>query len=451
MTDAQAKIVFDMYNPAGAVVRCPNGRAAVRKALDVYARAAVNLYGIISRQEFADIFNRQNAEQTTADEVFALLLPLALKDGWYCFFKDCIVHYWAIDDFDLADYWLRMQADKPRYLPDKDEFLKYADQYYEDGKQAKSWDKVLKFFMAAWPNNIGVYKCYLEAKDYIIDSASLNNLGRIFEKHGIVFLDKKMTQDFFDLTMAAKNNSRIKDNKGYTPVEMRKLLEAAHPNSAEPQFQIWEKVGLNDPCPCGSGKKYKKCCRLAEVAKSAQLSQSECVLFYETWYGLMGFINEKRKILKTAIKPVYPNPIGEELIYRVREELWENVGLIDEYLAATELPPEKISLLESWRDHHKKDMFFLLEYRPEHAVVLVPGEDGDDRLYGVKGISNSMAAIMKRRLPIQLETVLLPFKGKIIYDSYMRPFPIAFGEGIMKSLGEWRDKAMAHGIISSLE
>ncbi len=21
-----------------------------------------------------------------------------------------------------------------------------------------------------------------------------------------------------------------------------------------------EKVGRNDPCPCGSGKKYKKCC-----------------------------------------------------------------------------------------------------------------------------------------------------------------------------------------------
>jgi preprotein translocase subunit SecA len=24
------------------------------------------------------------------------------------------------------------------------------------------------------------------------------------------------------------------------------------------------KVGPNDPCPCGSGKKYKKCCYLKE-------------------------------------------------------------------------------------------------------------------------------------------------------------------------------------------
>jgi preprotein translocase subunit SecA len=27
-----------------------------------------------------------------------------------------------------------------------------------------------------------------------------------------------------------------------------------------PVKRVAEKVGRNDPCPCGSGKKYKKCC-----------------------------------------------------------------------------------------------------------------------------------------------------------------------------------------------
>lgn len=27
-----------------------------------------------------------------------------------------------------------------------------------------------------------------------------------------------------------------------------------------------EKVGRNDPCPCGSGKKYKACCMAKEVS-----------------------------------------------------------------------------------------------------------------------------------------------------------------------------------------
>ena len=31
-----------------------------------------------------------------------------------------------------------------------------------------------------------------------------------------------------------------------------------------------EKVGPNDPCPCGSGKKYKKCCRDKEIANGLE-------------------------------------------------------------------------------------------------------------------------------------------------------------------------------------
>lgn len=41
-----------------------------------------------------------------------------------------------------------------------------------------------------------------------------------------------------------------------------------------------QKVGRNDPCPCGSGKKFKKCCELkkhrklsAEIVTAAPQSQ----------------------------------------------------------------------------------------------------------------------------------------------------------------------------------
>jgi preprotein translocase subunit SecA len=35
------------------------------------------------------------------------------------------------------------------------------------------------------------------------------------------------------------------------------------PEKLEP-YQAENKVGRNEPCPCGSGKKYKKCCLLKE-------------------------------------------------------------------------------------------------------------------------------------------------------------------------------------------
>jgi hypothetical protein len=31
------------------------------------------------------------------------------------------------------------------------------------------------------------------------------------------------------------------------------------------------KTGRNDPCPCGSGKKYNKCCMLKKAATSDEL------------------------------------------------------------------------------------------------------------------------------------------------------------------------------------
>jgi hypothetical protein len=45
---------------------------------------------------------------------------------------------------------------------------------------------------------------------------------------------------------------------GILSKEKRKEIKAAY-NSTKTVVK-GEKIGRNDPCPCGSGKKYKKCC-----------------------------------------------------------------------------------------------------------------------------------------------------------------------------------------------
>jgi preprotein translocase subunit SecA len=41
-------------------------------------------------------------------------------------------------------------------------------------------------------------------------------------------------------------------------ISMNRTDEEAPVN--KPTVRDEDKVGRNDPCPCGSGKKYKKCC-----------------------------------------------------------------------------------------------------------------------------------------------------------------------------------------------
>jgi G3E family GTPase len=50
MKEEKMNKIFRKFNPEKDVVRCTYGRAKVRKLLDTYAIAAVNLYGIIRRE-----------------------------------------------------------------------------------------------------------------------------------------------------------------------------------------------------------------------------------------------------------------------------------------------------------------------------------------------------------------------------------------------------------------
>ena len=103
MSPAQAQKIFDRHNPASAVVRAPNGRARMRTLLDEYARAVVNLYGVITKEEFVELFNAHHEDQTTVEEVFTLLLPQVLKSRRYGFYEDYIVHHAVLWRFDWVE------------------------------------------------------------------------------------------------------------------------------------------------------------------------------------------------------------------------------------------------------------------------------------------------------------------------------------------------------------
>ncbi len=63
--------------------------------------------------------------------------------------------------------------------------------------------------------------------------------------------------------------------EGTSEDELHAEAQAQLPESAVALYRFWQakrppatirregdKIGRNDPCPCGSGKKYKQCCGL---------------------------------------------------------------------------------------------------------------------------------------------------------------------------------------------
>jgi len=84
------------------------------------------------------------------------------------------------------------------------------------------------------------------------------------------FESEEQTDEFLQKLNAVHNNIRMWVLKGHTPNEaleeekkrLQRLAEKEYrPGSVGEQTVVkGEQVGRNDPCPCGSGKKYKKCC-----------------------------------------------------------------------------------------------------------------------------------------------------------------------------------------------
>ncbi len=68
--------------------------------------------------------------------------------------------------------------------------------------------------------------------------------------------------------------------------------------------------------------------------------------------------------------------------------------------------------------------------------------------YGVVALFDPFEVVIGPYLPRMIETTLLPFKGRIVYDGLITGFNIFFGGGIKRSLNEsYKEAKERSGII----
>jgi hypothetical protein len=73
------------------------------------------------------------------------------------------------------------------------------------------------------------------------------------------------------------------------------------------------------------------------------------------------------------------------------------------------------------------------------------------KLFGVCGIYSSIDELLPGNLPFYLETILIPFKDKIIYDSFFKSYNISFGRGICSSFNhDYKRIKQEKGIVERL-
>lgn len=218
-----------------------------------YANAAVHLYGVISIDEFAEIFNQQNKVKTNNDEIINALTKYDYKDADYIVIGMYIANvYFNKCDVNYIKQFIKHIENKPRYVPSKDKFLRFTYSSYDDN--FIYYARIRKFLEEVFDNDSKTLDFYIDLFYLRAADIDFKTVSQMLEEYGLRFDTLDNLQRFISLFAEAKNNSRLWFNKGYTPIELSKMNRSTN-NSIKKN-----KIGRNQPCPCGSGKKYKRCC-----------------------------------------------------------------------------------------------------------------------------------------------------------------------------------------------
>ncbi len=259
--------------------------------------------------DFAEIVRHEEHDYSIlgADELFTDAKPTAPLD------RELIAEYlYAID---LDDYMelAAAQKGKPYYIPPKQELLKYADpDYYESTPQRDAMWHFLRHDLRLSKDRTEdfLYELFLHAE---MGERNFQVILDDMERMGLRFRTEGALDKFIRLYSDLNNHSRMIDNRGFTPMEVTaslppearilksisigpnmtaalqngemdleelraEILKKEMPNdqlrmsmlaeldrikktmTPAPAKDVAKKIGRNDPCPCGSGKKYKNCC-----------------------------------------------------------------------------------------------------------------------------------------------------------------------------------------------
>jgi hypothetical protein len=234
-----------------------------------------------------------------------------------------IVHEDLVD-FDLDYYYhvAEGQQGKPYHVPLKKELLRYSEPFYEEETEhtramLRFIKNELKYEDGSAPDDEtaeGVLSDFI-----VIIRASgpepletLKDIMYVIERMKLAFENEGKAHEFIKLYNNFYNNTRLPINRGHTPGEiseiekleggipktvqfgpkliqqlrdgewdmdeLRKMLMGMDYPSEELRIETLRKLedidneiasskagaavkpGRNDPCPCGSGEKYKNCC-----------------------------------------------------------------------------------------------------------------------------------------------------------------------------------------------
>ena len=217
-----------------------------------YLTGFLNIYGIFEKEYLVKVFNEQNSDldKLTVEELEEIFKYSTVFGCEGIDFNEYIAHEVLFIQEGEIEELLEVRKGKEYYTASKETILNYGGEFYME--ETKHHEKLKKFISKICKNKEmaeGIYEDICIS----LNESDINGdyILYEFERRNLYFKSQKDISELLSLAVNVNNNTRKWINKGFMPSEL----------IIEDESKTEEKVvGRNEPCPCGSGKKYKKCC-----------------------------------------------------------------------------------------------------------------------------------------------------------------------------------------------
>ena len=163
------------------------------------------------------------------------------------------------------------------------------------------------------------------------------------------------------------------------------------------------------------------------------LTDIEYKTFLRTHLGLLFYVGQKSKIISDNINFEKFVDLDFSIKLKCRDFLLDNRKILDDYITANfdKLKTEQISILTGFKKTITSD-FVIFKCLINNAIFI---DTKDNRFYAVKALGDSFNHFFDR-FPVLVQTTLLPFNDKIVYDGFIKPTGVCFGSGMTSTMKE---------------
>lgn len=234
-------------------------RKKVRYLLSCLRTAGV-LYGIVPFDTFMQLVDRNPDVCIAENEVGEIIRNIPPEFADYMLVNNKIYHKeFYPDDLGL----IQAQGDKAYYIPDCKEILDLgAKGYLPDCRELKKLESYLTDKLHALPDEAEVAVGVIQRN--ICSGCGMQEIFNVLIDLEILPENDKQLNEVIALINDMWNHTRMILNRGFTPNEIAEATRKSVGAKIIPFNQVKtnkNKIYPNDPCPCGSGKKYKNCCK----------------------------------------------------------------------------------------------------------------------------------------------------------------------------------------------